>query len=301
MQDARNLPEVWAPIRQRLETRHLVFAIAVLGCAIALNVIIAWGLALWVDIDKARIEAVGASGSGTDRFEVVKYSYPGAVLITCSRRRWELTNAEPMGTPPDELLPSWSRLHSPTREYAVGTRSIELRASNGFGVPLLCLSYEYEMYGEQPHFKVKGGIEIIPSGSQEPRIIPLRPIWPGFAVNSILYAILIWLAFFAPVIARRIARHRRGCCLACGYNLGGMLRHGCPECGWRRKGWAPDRVLPAGKPDPVPPDGRRVRASSQNGCPEIRWRRAAVVALRADQSGARHSLCKRRRVSCPRR
>ncbi len=42
---------------------------------------------------------------------------------------------------------------------------------------------------------VQGGIEtpLSPWTSSDPRVIPLRPIWPGFAVNTIFYATLLWL------------------------------------------------------------------------------------------------------------
>ena len=73
------------------------------------------------------------------------------------------------------------------------------------------------------------------------RMRPTRPLWPGFAVNSLLYAALWWivLVLFAWLIrfirrwpARR--REKRGRCPACGYDLRGGFDAGCSECGWRR-------------------------------------------------------------------
>ncbi len=63
-----------------------------------------------------------------------------------------------------------------------------------------------------------------------PRALPLRPIWPGFAVNTIFYAALLWLPF-APFTLRRLIRRRRGLCPACGYDLRHAEHEGCPECG----------------------------------------------------------------------
>ena len=34
------------------------------------------------------------------------------------------------------------------------------------------------------------------------RFMPLRPIWPGFAVNTIVYAALLWL----PIVVRSAQR-----------------------------------------------------------------------------------------------
>ena len=61
------------------------------------------------------------------------------------------------------------------------------------------------------------------------RVLPLRPIWPGFAVNTILYAAFLWLLFCGPFVLRRFIRVRRGLCLACGYPMGKSSV--CSECG----------------------------------------------------------------------
>jgi len=65
--------------------------------------------------------------------------------------------------------------------------------------------------------------------------VPLRPIWPGFAVNTVLYAIIRWLLICGPFIARRLIRIKRGRCPKCGYDLRGALEQGCSECGWGRR------------------------------------------------------------------
>ncbi len=61
--------------------------------------------------------------------------------------------------------------------------------------------------------------------------LPVGPLWPGFAVNTLFYAAILWLIIPGPFALRRFIRRRRGLCPACGYDL----RHGehkaCPECG----------------------------------------------------------------------
>jgi hypothetical protein len=68
--------------------------------------------------------------------------------------------------------------------------------------------------------------------------LPVRPIWGAFFANSLFYAIALFLGFWALTVPRRfvreVARLRRGCCVACGYDLGFDFVPGCPECGWRR-------------------------------------------------------------------
>jgi len=75
-----------------------------------------------------------------------------------------------------------------------------------------------------------------------PRILPLRPLWPGFAVNTLFYAGVLWMMFALPFALRRRLRRRRGQCPACAYPVGQSPV--CTECGaaFTPKGTA---VIPA--------------------------------------------------------
>ncbi len=59
--------------------------------------------------------------------------------------------------------------------------------------------------------------------------LPLRPLWPGFAVNAAFYAGVCWILLAVPGVLVRWRRRRRGRCPACGYELAGLDR--CSECG----------------------------------------------------------------------
>ena len=61
--------------------------------------------------------------------------------------------------------------------------------------------------------------------------LPLRPLWPGLAINTILYAAILWLLTLGPFTARRMIRAKRGLCIKCGYDLRGAEHEACPECG----------------------------------------------------------------------
>jgi hypothetical protein len=63
------------------------------------------------------------------------------------------------------------------------------------------------------------------------RLIPLEPIWPGFAINTIFYAALLWVLWVAPGKIRRLVRIRRGCCPTCGYRIAKGVGPNCSECG----------------------------------------------------------------------
>ncbi len=59
--------------------------------------------------------------------------------------------------------------------------------------------------------------------------MPYRPIWPGFAVNTIFYAAALWLLIPGPFAVRRFLRLRRGLCPKCAYPMGESAV--CTECG----------------------------------------------------------------------
>ncbi len=61
------------------------------------------------------------------------------------------------------------------------------------------------------------------------RNIQRRPIWPGFAINTVFYAFVLWLLFAAPFALRRRRRIKRGLCPKCAYPVG--TNEVCTECG----------------------------------------------------------------------
>ncbi len=74
------------------------------------------------------------------------------------------------------------------------------------------------------------------------RIIPYRPIWRGFVVNTLLYATILWLLIHGPFGVRRFRgflRMKRGLCPKCAYPMGESTV--CTECGCA----LPKRVMTA--------------------------------------------------------
>ena len=55
-------------------------------------------------------------------------------------------------------------------------------------------------------------------------------MWPGFAINTVFYAVILWLPF-APFQLRRYMRVKRGLCIKCAYDLRHADHSACPECG----------------------------------------------------------------------
>lgn len=64
-----------------------------------------------------------------------------------------------------------------------------------------------------------------------PRMIPLRPRWPGFAINLAFWTCVAAWGCGLVVGSRRFIRWRRHLCVACGYPIGSSPV--CTECGRR--------------------------------------------------------------------
>jgi hypothetical protein len=61
------------------------------------------------------------------------------------------------------------------------------------------------------------------------RIVPFKPLWPGFAINTIFYAAIVFALFAVPGAIKRWRRIKRGLCVRCAYPLG--TSGVCSECG----------------------------------------------------------------------
>ncbi len=73
-----------------------------------------------------------------------------------------------------------------------------------------------------------------PIANTDHRFLPTRPILPGFLLNTLSYALVLWLLWSAPFTTRHLIRQRRGRCVRCGYDLGHAEHDVCPECGAER-------------------------------------------------------------------
>jgi len=79
-------------------------------------------------------------------------------------------------------------------------------------------------------------IVIVPTAAEATaefgRILPYGLLWPGFAINTLFYAGMLWVMFAGPFSLRRMIRRRRGgrgLCPACAYPTGQSPV--CTECG----------------------------------------------------------------------
>ncbi len=79
------------------------------------------------------------------------------------------------------------------------------------------------------------GVVVLPESGMfaglRDRRLPIEPVWPGFAINTIFYVALLWMLWLSPFVVRRFIRRKRGACIKCGYDLRGAEHEVCPECG----------------------------------------------------------------------
>jgi hypothetical protein len=101
------------------------------------------------------------------------------------------------------------------------------------GWPVTCLTGERHTIGvaTQRHGLAEPPRAVRELSVKPRRVLPLRPMWPGLAANTALYASAVWMAVPGSLLLRRSLRRRRGQCGGCGYNLRHVDHQACPECG----------------------------------------------------------------------
>ena len=90
-----------------------------------------------------------------------------------------------------------------------------------------------------PRDKLERGWLLDWSFLQTQSILPNGVIWPGFAINTLFYSIMLWLLIAGPFVFRWLIRLRCGLCPNCAYPIGESAV--CTECGKE----LPKRVRPA--------------------------------------------------------
>jgi hypothetical protein len=164
---------------------------------------------------------------------------------------------------PAELIPYWASLDNPGPAVAAGSANHEHRIADARGWPMLALYSERDLTAAAANAPQvmnapavisgrtitgrSGGIVIsrltavnalTTPGTADPVPIPLRPIYTGLVINTLLYATIWYALYLTLTLPRRffkeVTRLRRGQCIGCGYDLGYDFVQGCPECGWRR-------------------------------------------------------------------
>ena len=206
-----------------------------------INVAVAWGCAAWstrppdqspedffptlkywgeFDADRTLLESLGWNG---------REETPDAEYIL-----FAMASAAP-GLVYRELAES-SRSKDPNFEGYVISTDVAYETLAGW--PYLALRgvrWNQAQRGEPDrwvdHMLIETPLQADILSGRDSRSLPFRPTWPGFAINTILYAFLGWLLVSALFQLRRSIRRKHGACIKCRYDLRHAEHAVCPECG----------------------------------------------------------------------
>jgi hypothetical protein len=149
--------------------------------------------------------------------------------------------SNPVTTSMESLVPAWSGLLPAMDKHGPRHSNWEERNVDARGWPMLALFSREDVVGHAQMSKSQylSSPMFAPASAPPRKIVwPWRPIWGGLLVDSVLFGTVLAALWAMAVVPRRffreVSRMKRGCCVACGYDLGYDFRGGCPECGWRR-------------------------------------------------------------------
>jgi len=208
------------PNAHRQARRFLTRAIlAVTLFGVVTNVTVAWCCAIVIDVEEQATPVGAAKTSERETWRVLLWTRVGATRVLS--QRFFVTQDWSSKTLPSALIPAWVDFDRATPEWEARTLPVESRLGDARGWPLLSLWSRTEK-ARSLHKAVHGGIVILG------RILPLRPVWPGFFVDSALYAFALALPL-VRFTARRFWRLRQYRCVKCGYPIGASRY--CTDCG----------------------------------------------------------------------
>jgi len=176
----------------------------------------AWAQEQGVDLNKV---FAGDPAETAEWMALDRRSQPGRMLVRGQLLPDDLVPIE------SDAVPRWAR--NPIRMFWSG------QIHTACGWPLLSFRCE-EALGPALRgrtLKVFGGC-LLPDAFQSlgpGRVLPYRLIASGFAVNTVFYAVALWLLICGPFALRRFIRAKRGLCPACAYPCGASAV--CSECG----------------------------------------------------------------------
>ena len=232
--------------------RRLLKLVVFLLLGAIVNVAVAWGSLYWPYLyHTAPNQQIGhtLNGPGFSDWYVYTSSSSGFGKATS---RWLNGIFTFKGVsdrdPAESVLPDWAGFAYPNGTYPPNIYVIRIVDARGW--PFLAFWSGREVDGSSPAGATVGNSISITNGYLLPgernmpyshysdaRILPFAPIWTGVAINTISYAVLLWMLWLSPSVVRHHIRRTRGLCVKCGYDLRGTSGGGggCPECGWRRE------------------------------------------------------------------
>ena len=245
-----------------MKRRLLIIAICLLGGAVV-NVAVAWGLSMWSgdpivppwstvwvpDDDPilvwlrqrgwrplpdtggrlSRVARLASRETGLEREWFVEDTSPGVISLGPGPL---FSDGRPRPAPSARISAWWTFLHAVRAGWPAESMSgivVDHRAWRRSSIPPSgrgASSLHFDGCSGFSGFNTSHAL-MVPTSPR--RFLPLRPLWPGFTINTLLYAAVLWLLICGPFALRRFLRVRRGLCPKCAYPMGESSV--CTECG----------------------------------------------------------------------
>ncbi|MBX3407361.1 MAG: hypothetical protein KF869_11430 [Phycisphaeraceae bacterium] len=211
-----------------MRKRWAMAVLASLLLGAALNIALAWAVLLRYGVPTSQPQRQHGEGKDVRWIRSVPANWPAAANSWSRIRWWNCIIDDQMVIP--EVKDRFER-------HVSGSHWVRVV---GWGWP--CASVGVVWLREEPitldvegmphrESGIRGGLPLPKFAQRGPwaNRLPVMPMWPGFALNTLLYGALVGSALFGPGAIRRTLRRRRGACIVCGYDLTGLAM--CPECG----------------------------------------------------------------------
>jgi len=186
-------------------SKRVLIISSALALGAVINVAVAWGCAAAFDLGHGRVSELYAELSGERHWEVYRWDNAAGtrVLSTC----WTGFAPGPYNHgEPQDLLASWGRIEPPDSTGAA--------IDEGWGLPLRTMSLHIVTESAPGHTAETPEIGVL--RVTMPRSIggtavhlPVLPLWGGFLLNTVTYALAVAVAWAAiRDLVRAIGRRR---------------------------------------------------------------------------------------------
>ncbi len=242
--------------------RHVRRIAICLLLGVITTIAVAWTCAVWVNVGAGDTRLGWHDAQGLPKMSgwaLTRRDAFGATRVVAMVRS---SKPSPPTMSFHELVPWWSdlpqvmarqvaeaKIEAMKHDHPTGFGPVQptvlYEDGRGWPLPVLRCLWDHGVrpIGPASGKVLNGGIQLDPWQPNVPgstnidhqRALPYWPIWPGFGINTIFYAALLWLLICGPFVLRRHIRRKRGLCVACGYDLRHADHEACPECGARRE------------------------------------------------------------------
>lgn len=208
---------------------------------VATTCIIAWLCGLfcfgWGLVGRGTFWGVMPGGSPQ---VVSRGSVSGSRILGFGAGQTQVRNGLSFPQPGDEIVVIGFLGETSVRDQTLIAAALQAGArewiSTEAGWPWRALACEFsDLNGQRGGwtFVSKAGAAVPASGGPV-RVLAWKPLWPGFALNVLVFSAGWAVILFAPRTSRRTRRRLRGQCERCGYDLRASPDGRCPECGFTR-------------------------------------------------------------------